>query len=110
MLNESFRQAWDRLFKADLDSKSYELAELLNLLEIVCASYLESSLTGNSRTLLKDYLDRVLSLLVNNAEIERRVSEELIQSPKTFKFIKRFLRQKRGILSVTIPPNWYRED
>lgn len=107
-LNEAFRESWDRFFRADAGSKTYELAELLNLFEIACASYAENSLSGNSRKLLKDYLDRILRTLVKNDEVKQVVTTQLLQSPETFIFIKRFLRERKAdSLSVTIPPEWF---
>jgi len=106
-LNEGFRQAWERcLRRQDDDATNYELAELLNLLEIACAIYLEKSLSGNSRKLIFEYLDSVLSLLIKNSSLNDRVPR-LLQTDKTFIFIKRFLKKKRSTLSVTIPPDWY---
>src|SRR6266849_6392399 len=64
-LNEGFRQAWERCLRPqDEDATNYELAELLNLLEIACAIYLEKSLSGNSRKLISEYLESALSLLI----------------------------------------------
>ena len=90
----------------DEDATNYELAELLNLLEIACAIYLEKSLSGNSRKLIFEYLDSVLSLLIKNSSLNDRVPR-LLQTEKTFIFIKRSLKKKRSTLSVTIPPEWY---
>ena len=106
-LNEGFRQAWERCLQPqDEDATNYELAELLNLLEIACAVYLERSLSGNSRKLIFEYLDSVLSLLIKNSSLNSRVPQ-LLQTDKTFIFIKKFLKKKRSTLSVTIPPDWY---
>ena len=91
-LNEAFRQAWDRYFNAKPEQKSYELAELLNLLEIACAVYLEWSLSGNARELIFDYLRRVLSLIIEHKEISTEIEKKLLQDKETFLFIKKFLR------------------
>lgn len=106
-LNEGFRQAWERCLRSQAeDATCYELAELLNLLEIACAVYLDRSLSGNSRKLAFEYLDSALSLLIGNSSLNDRVPR-LLQTDTTFIFIKRFLRKKRSSLSVTVPPEWY---
>jgi hypothetical protein len=106
-LNEGFRQAWERCLQTQsgADAAEYNLAELLNLLEIGCAIYLEKSLTGNSRELMREYLGNVLGLLAKTETINDQALR-LLQTPKTFSFIKQFLKQK-PVLSVTIPPKWY---
>lgn len=109
-LNEGFRQSWQR-FVATLDDAKKDnvqldaLAELLNLLEIACAIYLEKSLSGNSRKLMFEYLDSSLKILVKSQQASEQVYL-LIQSKTTFIYIKKFLRKKPA-LSVTIPPKWY---
>jgi hypothetical protein len=112
-LNEGFRQAWEKYLQglaAGPDAAaSYHLAELLNLLEIACAIYLEGSLSGNSRKLQVEYLDNALSLLTSTPSVDDQVLQ-LLQTERTFSFIKKFLRKvekKPSVLSVTIPPKWY---
>jgi hypothetical protein len=107
-LNEGFRQAWERCLQpqTEQDGQNYDLAELLNLLEIACAIYLDRSLTGNSRKLAFEYLDSVLLLLAKNPALNDQVPQ-FLQTERTFIFIKRFLRKKRSTLSVTVPPEWY---
>jgi hypothetical protein len=111
-LNEAFRQAWERYLQVpapEPDTSSYNFAELLNLLEIACAIYLEGSVSGNSRTLMVDYLNNVLAHLLETPSTHVHVLQ-LLQTEKTFEFIKKFLKKlkkKPSILSVTIPPEWY---
>jgi hypothetical protein len=107
-LNEGFRQAWKRCLRAlpEPHGPNYDLAELLNLFEIACAIYLEKSLTGNSRRLMSDYLDRTLSLLIKTPVINDQAFQ-LLQTKETFIFIKKFLKEKPMVLSVTIPLKWY---
>jgi hypothetical protein len=106
-LNEAFRQRWEQcLPKLQGQDASYEIAELLNLLEIACAIYLERSVTGNSRELLVEYLNALLSLVVREPAISDRVPQ-LLENRSTFAFIRKFLRKKRSVISVTIPPAWY---
>jgi hypothetical protein len=107
-LNEGFRQAWERCLQSReaQGAQNDGLAELLNLLEIACAIYLEGSVSGNSRKLIAEYLESVLSLLTKNPSLNAQVPH-LLQTEETFIFIKKFLRKKRSTLSVTIPPEWY---
>lgn len=105
-LSEAFRQAWDRYFNAKPEQKSYELAELMNLLEIACAVHLEWSLSGNARKLVFDYLRRVLSELIKHEEISAEIGK-LLQDKETFFFIKKFLRKSGAELNKKIPPAWY---
>jgi len=111
-LNEGFRQGWEKYLQGlttEPDAASYHLAELLNLLEIACAIYLEGSVSGNSRKLLVEYLDNALSLLTSIPSVDDQVLQ-LLQNEKTFSFIKGFLgkvEKKPSVLSVTIPPKWY---
>ena len=105
-LSEAFRQAWDRYFNAKPEQKSYELAELLNLLEIACAVYLEWSLSGNARKLIFDYLQRNLSELIKYKEISAEIEKKLLQDKDTFFYIKTFLR-KNGAELKMIPLAWY---
>ena len=105
-LNEGFRQAWARFFVAEGDKRREELAELLNLFEIACAIYLEKSLSGNSRTLMFEYIDSILRILVRNDYTNAEITS-LLESESTFIFIRKFLKQKASGLSVTVPPKWY---
>jgi hypothetical protein len=107
-LNEAFSQAWERFLQpqSEPDTADYSLGELLNLLEIGCAIYIEKSLTGNSRELMREYLGNVLSLLIKTPEVNDRALH-LLQTQATFIFIKRFLKARPRGLSVTIPPKWY---
>jgi hypothetical protein len=110
VLNEGFRQAWERCLKQSQTPTdlSYNVAELLNLIEIACAAYIERSVSGHSRTLLIEYLNSGLSIIISTPLLNDRVPK-LLQDEKTFIFIKKFLRKKkrRAALSVTVPPDWY---
>ena len=105
-LNEGFRSAWQRFLDADKDSKDYELAELLNLIEIGSAVYLESSLTGNSGQLMFSYLGSSLKLLSADEEVKKRASK-LIQSETTFAFTREFLKKMKKQPNSDVPPEWY---
>jgi hypothetical protein len=106
VLNEGFREAWKRFFHANEGELEAELAELLNLFEIACAICLEGSLSGNSSKLMNEYLNMTLRMFVKH-EYAREHIESLLQTERTFIYIKRFLRERRKSISVTIPPNWY---
>ena len=90
-LNEGFRQGWHRFLPAEEEvERQHEFSELMNLLEIGCAIYMEGSLSGVSRELAEEYLGNVLSLLEANQEARTRI-EAMRQSPTTFKYIRQFL-------------------
>ena len=105
-LNEGFRSAWSRFFAASGTQQEIELAELLNLLEIACAIRLEGSLSGHSATLMSEYLENVLLLLVKDTYSREHIPP-LLQNADTFIFIKRFLKLRKDTLSVTVPNEWY---
>ena len=106
-LNEGFRQAWERCLQKQQEPgiPKYDLAELLNLLEIGCAIYLENSLTGNSRELMREYLGSSLALLIKTEAVNDQAFL-LLQTEKTFSFIKQFLKEKPPDMSIT-PRKWY---
>ena len=67
---------------------------------------LEGSLSGNSANLITEYLNNILRLFVKEPYTRVNIPA-LLQDEKTFVFIKRFLKEKKNTLSVTIPPEWY---
>jgi hypothetical protein len=90
-LNEACRQAWHRFLSAkNQEERQYEFAELMNLLEIGSAIYLEGSLAGVSRELTEEYLGNTLSLLESHKDARARI-ELMRHSPTTFKYIRQFL-------------------
>ncbi|MGA2885701.1 MAG: hypothetical protein ABSE80_11160, partial [Halobacteriota archaeon] len=76
------------------------------------SSKLRGGLAFQSRTaqnfrnpqLLVAYLNNVLSVLTRNQVVNLRALE-LLQTEKTFEFIKRFMKKRPVELSVTLPPN-----
>jgi hypothetical protein len=93
-LNEGFRQAWVRYLKADEEGRAFELAELLNLLEVAAAAHYEGSLAGVSRELAEQYLCANLALLELNDHARGRIAE-LQHSSDTFKYLRVFLAKVR---------------
>ena len=90
-LNDGFRQAWHRFLPTtEEEERQYEFSELMNLLEIGCAIYLEGSLSGVSRELAEEYFGNTLSLLEAHPEARSRI-ETMRHSPTTFKYIRKFL-------------------
>lgn len=92
-LNEGFRQAWQRFLPAEDNAREYELAELMNLFEIACAVHAENSFSGNSRNLLRSYLERTLTLLEKD-EYSRARMKSMVESNDTFIFIQKFLESR----------------
>lgn len=105
-LIEGFRSAWERFFSPNEGEKRTELAELLNLLEVACAIWLERSVSGNSAKLLDEYLNNVLRLLTANAYASEEV-KLLLQDRTTFVFIRRYFKLKQARPSASIPLEWY---
>jgi hypothetical protein len=107
-ISEASREAWKRFLSAKDDrSRSYELAELLNLLEIACSILNEKSFAGASKRLLKDYLNEAVTILRDDPNASNAI-EELFSSPSTFKEIQKFYKAKRNNpLSVTKPKQWF---
>jgi len=98
-LNDGFRQAWLRFLNAkDEQTMQAEFSELMNLIEIACAIYLEKSLSGVSRELAREYLEGILNLIKSNADARSRI-EAMRHSPTTFKYIRKF-RRKLGSTSL----------
>jgi len=94
-LNEGFRQGWRRyLDETASDRRNYELAELVNLFEIACATYLDKAIHGHSRELLEDYLCRTLTLIAENTDARQQVVE-MTEAPTTFKYLALFLSHMR---------------
>jgi hypothetical protein len=92
-LNDSFRQAWQRFLAAeDETSRQHEFAELLNVMEIACAIYLEKSLAGVSRKLAEEYISHILT----NVDAQERLAS-MINSPTTFEYIAGFRAKMRRL-------------
>jgi len=107
-INESFRQAWQRfLSENDEQKRQYELAELMNLVEIACATLNEGSLAGKSHKIMSAYLSEVLKLLIANDYANLEIGK-LLNSTTTFANINEYLNvERKPPLSVTIPQEWY---
>ncbi len=107
-LSEALRQAWDRLLPKMRSGEQHttELADLMNLLETSCAIHLERSLAGVSKILMSQYLDDVLTLLIQTPALNDEVPA-LLQEENTFCHIKNFLNAKKESLSIAVPLAWY---
>lgn len=82
-----------------------KLERLMNVLELAAAIEVEGTLSGISRVLMRDYLRRMLDILISDGYTNSKVSD-LLQDENTYIFIRRFLRQKDRV-SAVLPPNWY---
>ena len=105
-LSEAFRQAWERLLSKLHDPHARELADLMNLVETACAIQYEKSLAGVSRKLNQQYLDSILVLLIEETAISHEI-HALLHEEHTFLYIRRYLKAKRQVLSVTVPLAWF---
>lgn len=107
-ISEASREAWQRFLTAPTDDTKWnELCELMNLLEIASAILNEKSFVGVSKRLLKDYLNEVLSLLINDAYASKAV-DKMFSSETTFEHIRKFYNSRQTQpLSVTTPRQWF---
>lgn len=102
-LYEALRAAWGRYLKAEKpDQTEFEFAELVNLLELACAAYLDGGVHGAAREMLKEYLLEVLEILRDDEGARGRITR-LMGRPNTYKYLKGFTRQMRraGQLSAS---------
>jgi hypothetical protein len=118
-LNAEIRDMWDEYaasftsldFTTSLEFAKLEreiatkLERLMNVLELAAAIEVEGTLSGVSRVLMRDYLSRMLDIIISDDYTNAKVSE-LLQDDTTFIFIRRFLR-KSVPLSAVLPPRWY---
>jgi hypothetical protein len=110
-LNVAFRDSWEKFLQAkedDLDIKAFHFAELMNLFELACAVYREKSLAGNSRDLVRKYMEEILGKLVKSPYADARIPD-LLTGETTFIHIKEFLNHRPAYLSVTVPKKWYQD-
>lgn len=106
-LSEASRQAWQRFLSApNEDTKWYELAELVNLLEISSAILNEKSFAGVSKDLLKDYLSEAVSLLINDPYASKAV-DKMWSAPTTFEHIRKFYNAKKSQPLSVVPKQWF---
>jgi|GEM_PF-3535844 len=82
-----------------------KLERLMNVLELAAAIEVEGTLSGVSRVLMRDYLRRMLDILISDGYTNSKVSN-LLQDENTYIFIRRFLKQ-RDRVSAVLPPKWY---
>jgi hypothetical protein len=101
-LHDGLQRGWVRFLNATEDRKSYEFADLTNLMEISCALYLNRSLTGKPRELMRDYLIECLVQLSSNSDARSRL-QILSNRPTTFAEIREFERRHRSSLSLLDP-------
>jgi hypothetical protein len=118
-LNAEIREMWDQ-YTASITSIAFtslqelevlelevlsKLERLMNVLEIAAAIEVEGTLSGVSRVLMRDHLERLLNEIMDNDYTSAQVSR-LFQDETTYIFIRRFLK-KNAPLSTALPPQWY---
>lgn len=118
-LNAEIREMWNEYtasftnldFTTSLEFAELEreiatkLEELMNVLELAAAIEVEGTLSGVSRVLMRDYLQRVLDNIISDDYTSTKVSE-LLQDENTYIYVRRFLK-KSAPLSAVLPPQWY---
>lgn len=94
-LYEALRAAWGRYLQAEKpDQVEFEFAELINLIELACAVYLDAAVHGATREMLEEYLVEVLEILRAD-DVARKRMAGLMERPNTYKYLKLFLRRMR---------------
>jgi hypothetical protein len=118
-LNAEIRGMWDQYISSfasvdfttvlELETLEREIAlkleQLMNVLEIAAAIEVEGTLSGVSRVLMREYLQRTLDDIISNDYTSAKVSD-LLQDENTYIYIRRFLRQRTRV-SAVLPPAWY---
>lgn len=94
-LYEALRAAWGRYLQAEEPVQvEFEFAELINLIELACAVYLDAAVHGATREMLEEYLVEVLEILRAD-DVARKRMAGFMERPNTYKYLKRFLGKMR---------------
>lgn len=103
-LHESFRQAWLQFTRASNNlEEQHAFADIMNLLEIACASFGDKSFSGKSGSVLESYLCHIFSLIGQSKEAADRL-DGMFTTDKTFQNIVLFLKTHRSqIQSLRLP-------
>lgn len=92
---DSISAAWDRFLAANSVAKqNFELAELLNRIEVACSMSLSQGIHGAAKELLDEYVESSMLAIAGEegaAEAVRRMRER----PTTFKYIQLFIRNRK---------------
>ena len=101
---DSIGQAWSRFLNATTETEqNFELAELLNRLEVACALTLGQGVHGTAKKLLDEYVESSLSMIVLDDAAPMALSR-MLDRPTTFEHILRFIkiRSRRARMSDVI--------
>lgn len=91
---DSIGGAWDRFLNASTEAKqNFELAELLNRLEVACAMSLGQGIHGAAKELLDEYVESSL-LAIASDDAGALSLHRMRDQPTTFKYILRFVRRR----------------
>lgn len=89
---DSISSAWARFLVAEGDAKqNFELAELLNRLEVACAMSLGGGIHGTAKELMDDYVENSLIEIAADGSALQAI-HRLRHRSTTFKYIVRFIR------------------
>lgn len=98
-LTECFRQNWELYLQAKDDkSKSFALADLINMLEAACALHRDKIFYGHSRKVLEIYLIGIFRLFQENEQIREKLSD-LLQTRETFENIRVFITKHKPVIN-----------
>lgn len=100
---------WERFFDAGSQGKpaqhdavgvrSRAIADVLNLLELTSAAYLEKSLTGHARQLAKQNIEQTIRLIIDNDSVCGPLGD-LIQDESTFEHLRHFIAKSKTQLGT----------
>jgi hypothetical protein len=94
-LNESFRQAWLQFSNAnDQNAKQHNFAEVMNLLNMTCATLEDKLFVGRAGRLLETYLCDVFGLIGQSDDAKKSI-EAMVMTPRTFEHILKFVESHR---------------
>lgn len=108
-LMSEFRTLWGEVLKhenkddeSDVEDKfEYDLAEVLNLLEIASAICNEGSLAGKSKEICMDYLRKCLSMISKEEFVKKHIPS-LCEEDENFCNIREFIRKTPALASKGI--------
>jgi hypothetical protein len=96
-LHEALRARWSDYIKAvSPEDRALSFGDLSNTVEIACAALADRMFFGESRKILDGYLLNTLKLIETHADAREELLS-LLQEPKTFINIRRFLAKRRKI-------------
>jgi hypothetical protein len=104
-LNESFRQAWLQFSNAEEPAaKQHAFSDVMNLLNMTCATLEDKLFVGRAGRLLETYLCDVFGLIGQSDDAKESI-QAMMMRPKTFEHVYKFVRiHRKQIKGFKLPP------